>query len=220
VAIGLYIFFFQSAFFSLQRLEVRGKTSVSEELIKRTIPIPWGENIWRVSKESIASEIEKSWFVKVVSVRRKLPSTLVIEICDQVPVALVRSKNGTWLLSDSGLMWPLLKGPFTKGFSSLCRIVYPEGEISWIPGKKTTDKDLRKALVLIQSLGKVRELEISESGISVLFQNFKIVFPRVGDLKSKLRELKAVLERFSSKKGKWLIDLRFNNMAIVRERGK
>ncbi len=214
------MFFFRSAFFSLQCLEVRGKTSVSEELIRRTIPIPWGKNIWRVNREFIASEIEKSWFVKVVSVRRKLPSTLVVEIHDQVPVALVRSKNGAWLLSGSELVWPLLRGPFMKEFSNLCRIIYPEGEISWIPGKKTTDKNLQKALMLIRSLGKVRELRIGKGGISVLFQNFKVIFPRTGDLESKLRKLRAVLERFSSRKGKWLIDLRFNNMAIVRERDK
>lgn len=219
-AIGLYIFLFHSPFFSLKNLEIQGRTSISVELIKHTISIPWGKNIWWINRRAIASEIERNWFVKVVGIKRKLPSTLVVKIRDQIPVALVKSQNGTWLLSGSGLLWPLLKEPFVNKFSNLCKIAYPEGKISWFPGKKTGDKNLRMALSLLRSLGRIEELKISDSDITVFFLNFKIIFPRSGSLEDKLRNLKAVLDRFSSRKGKWVIDLRFRNMVIVRERGK
>ena len=215
---GLYFFFFHSSFFALKYLKVEGKTSISSELIKKTISIPFGENIWRVNKELLASEVEKSWFVKVIDVVRRLPSTLVIKIDDQVPVAIVKSKNWTWLLSEKGLLWPVLRNVPLTGFSDLCRIKYLSGEISWVPGGRTKDENLLKALLLIRALAGVREIIIEKVGIMVFFLNFKAIFPRNGNLENKLRELKVVLDRLASKKGKWLIDLRFKNMAIVRER--
>jgi len=226
LALGLsftaYLFIFHSSFFEIKDVKVKGSSLLSHEALRQNGLLPIGKNIWLISKEAMAFDIEKRWFVKVLSVRRDLPSTLVLEIEDQDSVALVRSQNGLWLMSKRGLLWPVIKVEediIKKMASGLCVINYRCGDIIWVPGKEVTDQGLQSLLRLL-FVFNLREADVEVDWLLLKLSGYEVFLPKDGDLASELLKLRKVMESFPFRGKTITVDLRFSDMAIVRERDR
>lgn len=217
------MFFFYSDFFKIKGVEVIGSSHVSSEALEREGIVPIGVNIWLIKKDAMVFDIEKRWFVKVKSIRRKLPSRLLVDIEDQVPIAFVRSSNGLWFISRRKLVWPVVKmeeALVKKLVQGLCVISYPKGEVTWFPGKETEDEILRKLVDILMGLKGIYEVNVDTDWFSIKMEGYEVLFRRGDNVRDELLKLRKVIERFPFRGRTVVVDLRFDDMAIVRERDR
>lgn len=217
LAFAFYFLIFKSDFFKVKHCELKGSAIVSLESLERDAVAPIGKNIWLVNEEELSFEIEKRWFVKVLRVLKRYPSSIVIELEDQIPIAVIKSSNGLWLMSLRGLLWPILD--VKKLPKGLCVVNYG-GEIAWFPGKPIESSDLKGLLELFSAMNGIEEVDVRYDCFFVKGIDYDVLLPKGDDLSFSLHRFKTVYDELSKeRKGKGLIfDLRFDDMVIVRER--
>lgn len=90
-------------FFRINEVTVTGNVRYTAEEIVQVSEIQPGENLITLQKARIASMIRtKLPYVEGVSIRRRLPDGVVIEVRERVAVAAVKGKGGPWLISSQG----------------------------------------------------------------------------------------------------------------------
>jgi cell division protein FtsQ len=92
-AIFIYDCFTQSAFFNIKKIEISGQNRTSNSEILDQSELKTGKNILKINLFLIEKKIMSLPWVKSVSVKRQLPSTLVISIVEHQPLAIVKIEN-------------------------------------------------------------------------------------------------------------------------------
>lgn len=100
VLVLLAIVFAPTIFFQVSKINVTGDTRyTSEQLIKST-GVKQGDNMFFLDTEQIAADLKDEYpYLDTVKLRRKLPSTLQIEVNDRT-AALSIEQNGKYLILD------------------------------------------------------------------------------------------------------------------------
>lgn len=100
VLVLLAIVFAPTIFFQVSKINVTGDTRyTSEQLIKST-GVKQGDNMFFLDTEQIAADLKDEYpYLDTVKLRRKLPSTLQIEVTDRT-AALSIEQNGKYLILD------------------------------------------------------------------------------------------------------------------------
>ena len=100
VLVLLAIVFAPTIFFQVSKINVTGDTRyTSEQLIKST-GVKQGDNMFFLDTEQIAADLKDEYpYLDTVKLRRKLPSTLQIEVNDRI-AALSIEQNGKYLILD------------------------------------------------------------------------------------------------------------------------
>jgi cell division septal protein FtsQ len=82
---------YRSTHFSVRALVVdtHGATHVTEASVRKTLATALGAPIFGVSTTALAGRLGRNPWVQQVTVRRQLPSSLVVELRERPPVALV-----------------------------------------------------------------------------------------------------------------------------------
>ncbi len=93
-----------SPVFRLEAVLVRGNRNVSEEEAVRIAGVTMGESILAMDLANLRRRLLAYPLVRSASVRRRLPSALVIELEERVPVALVRSDRNFIVDRDGNVM--------------------------------------------------------------------------------------------------------------------
>ncbi len=97
-----YLFAITSPSFALTEIDVRGAQHASHEEMLEVGRVAPGVNIFDVEEERVAELVEDHPWVKSAAVRTKLPGTLIIEVSEYEPVALVIDKGSYMLLDEQG----------------------------------------------------------------------------------------------------------------------
>ncbi len=92
-SIFIYDCITQSAFFHIKKIEISGQQRTTDSEILDLSDIKTGKNILKLNLFFIEKKIESHPWVKSVSVKRQLPSTLVISIVEHQPLAIVKIEN-------------------------------------------------------------------------------------------------------------------------------
>jgi cell division protein FtsQ len=90
--------------FRLESVLVRGNRNVSDEEAVRVAGVTVGESVLALDLENLRRRLLAYPLVRGASVRRRLPSALVIELEERVPVALVRSDRDFIVDRDGQVM--------------------------------------------------------------------------------------------------------------------
>lgn len=100
VLVLLAIVFAPTIFFQVSKINVTGDTRyTSEQLIKST-GVKQGDNMFFLDIKQIAADLKDEYpYLDTVKLRRKLPSTLQIEVSDRT-AALSIEQNGKYLILD------------------------------------------------------------------------------------------------------------------------
>lgn len=100
VLVLLAIVFAPTIFFQVSKINVTGDTRyTSEQLIKST-GVKQGDNMFFLDTEQIAADLKDEYpYLDTVKLRRKLPSTLQIEVNDRTAVLSIE-QNGKYLILD------------------------------------------------------------------------------------------------------------------------
>ncbi len=93
-----------SPVFRLEGVLVRGNRNVSDEEAVRVAGVTVGESLLAMDLEAVRRRLLAYPLVRGASVQRRLPSALVIEVEERVPVALVRSDRDFIVDRDGNVM--------------------------------------------------------------------------------------------------------------------
>jgi len=81
--------FLRSPYFEVQHIDVRGVTNLSTEEVVVACGLAQDENIFDVDLRAITARLKAIPRVDKVQVSRRLPSTIVIDVRERVPVAVI-----------------------------------------------------------------------------------------------------------------------------------
>ncbi len=100
----------RSAYFRVERIEVRGTRELSSQDIVISCGLGSDENIFDVDTAMLAERIRANPRVDRVVVRRRLPSTIIVEIVERVPVAILPYAGYYVAVDEAGLAIGLVEG--------------------------------------------------------------------------------------------------------------
>lgn len=92
----------RSPLFQVRRIEVRGNARLAAEEVAGAVAHVEGRNLLALALEDVADRVARNPWVDDVVVERDLPSTLVLRIHEQVPVAWVGDPGGGAVLGSDG----------------------------------------------------------------------------------------------------------------------
>jgi len=93
------LIFVLGVFFQVHSIEVNGNSFYSDEEISEASGVAEGDNLFFINRFSAASRIfAKLAYVEGVSIDRKLPSGLVINVNESEAIACVETDNGIWAI--------------------------------------------------------------------------------------------------------------------------
>ncbi len=104
LAVVLYVVVVFSPIFEIKRITCNPTEHLSSELISQLAAVPEGSTLFNVDEGGVAQRLEANPWVASVSLRRNLPSELVIEVQERTAAAVVMLANGSqaWLVSTDG----------------------------------------------------------------------------------------------------------------------
>lgn len=90
-------------FFKVDSISVSGVTQYSSEVIIAASGVKTGDNLFLLNKYDISDAIiENLPYVSSVSINRKLPDTLVIEVTDSNQGGVIQQGRDYWVVSSEG----------------------------------------------------------------------------------------------------------------------
>ena len=86
--------------FAITTIEVRGEAHLTEDEVRAALPVAVGDNVFGTKLDTLTASVQTLPWVASASVHRELPHTLVVDIREHEPVAIV--DLGVLYLVDPG----------------------------------------------------------------------------------------------------------------------
>jgi cell division protein FtsQ len=220
-----FYFFINSAFFNLQKMEVRGCSTIDEETVIKLSGLTLGTNLFKIDAQKAITKLELHPVIKTVHISRKIPHTLVLEVKERIPIALVVG-SGEYLAID-------VEGIYIKQVDDLLNFNLPV--ISGIPlkeniplGANVTTPGLESALQLLRLMEKKFLENVTEINATTpynltlkMLQGVKINFGEPEEIERKLQLIQELLvenEELINKQTVEYIDLRYKSLPVIKRK--
>ena len=220
-----FYFFINSAFFNLQKIEVKGCATIEEETVKDLSGLTLGTNLFKIDRQEAITKLELHPVIKTARVSRKIPHTLLLEVEERIPIALIVG-NGEYLVIDA-------EGIYLKQVDDLIDFNLPV--ISGISlseqvslGENLTTLELDSALQLLRLMDEsflenVAEIKATTSYNLTLkmLQGVKIHFGSAEEIERKLQIIQELLvenEELINKQTVEYIDLRYKSLPVIKRK--
>jgi cell division protein FtsQ len=200
----LYLFAFKTKFFDVKSIEVSGNKKMSYEKIVNTSTFIKGENIFRVSKKLGEESLNRLPYIKNVKIKRKLPSTMIIEVEERKEIAIVPYIGSFVYIDDDGY---ILSIEGKKGETQLPQIFGLE-LVDLEAGENLFDKlegnDIRDFIVFSEQaklLQLMKYINFSDNNNTKVQLNndIKVAFGPLDNVKYKLSFLSKILKDIEKK---------------------
>ncbi len=101
LCVGIVLVF--SLFFKINTVTVNGDNIYSDKMVVEKSGVVTGTNLFRVNEKNLSEKLSKELpYIKCVTLERKLPDTLIINIEATREIAAVTTKGGFVLLDETG----------------------------------------------------------------------------------------------------------------------
>lgn len=216
-----------SPLFNIKTIQVEGNEIITKNEIISLSQIQIEQNTFQLSKNKIAKQIKQNAYIENVTITRKLPSTILIQIEERKPAYLLEyagsyvylDKQGYLLeISTEKLELPILQGAATE-------------TSNFTVGNRLCLEDLEKLSIVLKvmELAQANEIDTLITRIDIEEQeNLKIIFETkektayLGDssnLNTKILMIKSILEKEEGKAGEILVNMDLNKEdPVFRER--
>ena len=202
----------------LREVVVQGNRSASAAEIVSAAQLYRGQSLLSLPIRHIRERIELVPWIKTVSLRRRLPHTLVISVEERVPIAVVSAPERCLVLGEGGVVVST-DCSLSQGLMEVVGVAVSSEE----PGARILDP---RALHLIERLAAISlrgltvwRMEATDRGSIRLLteQDVTILLGTLGEAASQLDRLAALCRRFDV--GDYeTIDLRFGGEAVLAPR--
>ncbi|MGN1327743.1 MAG: cell division protein FtsQ/DivIB [Clostridia bacterium] len=223
---GTITFAMISPIFNLKNIIVNGNNQISKEEIISLAGIQLEENIFRISSFKTIDNIKQNAYINEVSINKKIPNTIEINIVERQPSYMLEYGNGYVYINNQGYMLeissikkelPIIIGTATS-------------KESYKAGNRLDEEDLIKLGTVIKIMNSAQNSEIShlittidikdaDNYILYLETEKKTVY--LGDcsnLETRMLFLVAILEKEKGIEGEIFINMNLNtDNAYFRE---
>lgn len=146
-----------SQLFKIEHVNVTGNERLSSEDVIAQASIPPAATLLGIDKDDIGNRLLKNPWISGVRVKRHFPATLVIEVKERVPVALVDSGVSFWFVDGDARVL----AETTPATSTVLPVIRDLPDFVAEPGKTSESATLRNALAILRGvssdlLGTVR----------------------------------------------------------------
>ena len=192
-------------FFRVRRLEIVGTHYIATSDIVARAGVDTTRSVWDPTGP-IAGRVQTHPVVQTVSVRRKLPGTVVITITERQPVALVSGPQGFRAYDARGTMLPV---DLTKGLVDAPVIARPDTALLRLLG------EMRESLPdLYQRVSEVRRLGANELFLQLDEAPIRTLASVTLDDLNQVQFVEADLRRRAARVME--LDLRYSGQIIAR----
>ncbi|MGK7345063.1 MAG: cell division protein FtsQ/DivIB [Candidatus Nitrospinota bacterium M3_3B_026] len=136
-------------YFDVRNVEFSGLSLLSEKYVRDLVGPVIGENSFDVDIEAIGERMRSRPWIKSVNIRRRLPSTLAVDVVERRP-AVVAAFGGGWLMDGEGVLLTKKPEDETWGFPVISGLRPPEGGPR--PGAAADSSTVKAALAAMGRL--------------------------------------------------------------------
>lgn len=175
VVLSIFLFI-QSDIFIIDVIKIEGLNNITEDEIQKLLGTVKGENLFLVDMEVLLHKIKLHPLVREVNFKRGVPDTLVIQVKERIPAALVIIPKGVVQIDAQGTIlryfesWPQQDSPVITG------VEIPE---TIGPGQRIESEKIELVLKLLEQapdslIPQIGEVHISEQEQLFLYLTSKI----------------------------------------------
>ena len=216
---GGVAFALTSPMFNITNIQVSGNNIVSTDTVISLSQLKKDENIFRFNSSQIINNIKENPYIESVSINRKIPSTVAINITERIPTysvdfmekyAYIDMQGYILEISDDSKNLPIIHGISTA-------------EDQVVPGNRLNDADLEKLEDVIKIMdavkqnnleGEVKSIDISKKNEYTLDLETEGKKVHIGDssnLSNKMLYVVAILEQEKENEGDIFVNGDLNN---------
>lgn len=190
-------------FFKVDSITVSGVTQYSSEEIIAASGVETGDNLFLLNKYEISDSIRAQLpYVSSISIRRRWPDTLVIEVTDGVQGGVIQQDGTYWVISSSG---KLLGTQSEAGSGAQIQGITLDApkvgsQIAAVEGQERRLTQLLALLAALDAKGMLqgcKGIDFSENTVISMdyADRFTVKFAYDADFTYKLSTLNAVIEK-------------------------
>ena len=212
----------------ISSVKVAGNNYFPEAKIKSIAKIPEGERIFHVDIDEVKARFSNVIQIKEIKIKRKLPSTIVIDIKERTPYAIVVIGGTTSLVDEDGY---IIAGKNLS--SSIYRLDISKYPVIRGVNKKNLEKGIRldqkdrtfvrAALEMLSKFIDISAIQIEvgdrEDIVIYIEDILKVKIGAPSDIERKIKIIKAMRD---SVQGKWTkisyIDVRVPDSPVIKFR--
>jgi len=212
----------------ISSVKVAGINYLPEAKMISTAKIPQGENIFLIDLDEVRARFSNMIQIKEIKIKRKLPSTIVIEIKERAPYAIVVIGGTTSLVDEDGYViagkslsssiykldiskYPVIRGVNKKNLEKGMRLDQNDREF------------VRTALEMLSKFIDISAIQIEvgdrEDIVIYIEDILKVKIGAPSDIERKIKIIKAMRD---SVQGKWTkityIDVRVPDSPVIKFR--
>ena len=155
LCVGLVLVF--SLFFKINTVTISGDKVYSQKMVTEKSGIVIGENLFKVNEEKLSEKLSKDLpYIKSVTVERKLPDTIIINVKAAKEVAAVTTKKGFVLLDETGKVLDKNASILKENVAVVKNVKLKE----YIEGEKVVLTDDKKTETLIKVFEAIKNTDI------------------------------------------------------------
>ena len=219
-AASLRDFVFESRYFSVREIQVRGGENVSGNEIVSMAGLSKGMNIWTVDPAGIERKIAKHPWVRRVLVHREFPRRITIDVEERKPRAIVAFGKLYYIDSDGVIFKEIQPGdkmsyPMLTGLS-VEQLTAPGPAL-----RERIQEAMRLGELMSQRAHKLSEIHFEQSDQLVVYTTQRALTLRMGwgDWEDKLARLERLLELWKGNEARLAsLDVSFSDQVVARLR--
>ena len=155
MCVGLVLVF--SLFFKINTITISGDKVYSDKMVADKSGIEMGENLFKVSEEKLTEKLSKDLpYIKSVTVERKLPDTIIINVEAAKEVAAITTKKGFVLLDETGKVLDKNASILKENVAVVNNVKLKE----YIEGEKVILTDEKKTETLIKLFEAIKNADM------------------------------------------------------------
>ena len=172
MCVGVVLVF--SLFFRINNITVSGDRVYSDKMVVEKSEIVSGKNLFRVNEKRVSEKLSKELpYIKEITIERKLPDTLIINVTATREVATVTTAKGFVLLDETGKVLDKNASILKENVAVIKGVKLKEYE----EGAMVSFTDAKKTETLLELLGAIKK-----SGLELLTE---IDLKNINDIKIK-----------------------------------
>lgn len=199
LAIGAELVFalLTSPMFAVKNIKVVHNQTVSDRQVLQALRLPQDANIFRINKDSVLREVRRNPVVKEASLRRRIPTTLIVLINERRPLFILSTSGALYQVDSYGV-------PFRqdKTLNGKLPVIFCEIRKRIILGRPIRDPafdSAKECLLLAQAKKVFRGIRITVDQKSDLCLNvrddFQVKLGRPEQLARKLDYAEQVIQQ-------------------------
>lgn len=160
-SMAIYVFL-QSSFFRVTDITVNGNKQLTKNEVLALTGVAKGINIFKANLKQAEDKVLLHPLIKQVHIKRSLPSTLIVDVIERKPTALLADKGGFVIVGDDGC--------YLKKVPNLSTINLPiitgikPGNVP--PGQNITGEGMNTALAYLLAMPANFRATVSEINVS------------------------------------------------------